>query len=247
MKKLSFVLALILVLSCFAFAACGDKKEDNSSAASSSEAASGEAPSSEAPSSEAPSSEAPSTEDSSAEDTSDESSEAPKVEDPKQEPSAEPTNIAMGKTYDALGYKAGGDWPADYTANLTDGVAAAELTFDNQWFAFCTSAGDNGNNVVDGIGAVTIDLGEVSYVSKVRVNTIFGDNVEGSGINSASKIAAYVGDSAGNFTYVGDLTSATTEGVAWAELTCAAQGKYLKLEVTLNGTFAFINEIEVYN
>jgi len=284
MKKLSLVLALILVLTCAVLAACGGDDTSSSAAssnkptasskvessvASSSEVVSSEVESSEAASSEVASSEVASSEVESSEVVSSEveSSEVVSSEVESSEvvssdvessdvetsqpetdvPAGESTNVALGKAYPEKGYAAGGEWPANYTANLTDGVAASELTFDNQWFAFCTSEGDNGLNAPNGVGTVTIDLGAETSITKVRVNTLFGDNVEGSGVNSASKITAYVGDASGNFTALGDLTSNTTNGVAWAELNCAGKGQFVKIEVTLNGIFAFLNEVEVYN
>lgn len=191
----------------------------------------------------------------------------PPVDEPSDEPSVEPSepeasepetsepevdvptkvgNIALNKNYDGKGYAAGGEWPADYTAKLTDGVAANELTFDNSWFAFCTSEGDNGLNAPEGVGTIIIDLEKVSDIYGVRVNTIFGENVDGSGINGPAKITAYVSDTKnGEYTLLGDLTSDAKEGVAWAELDCNGKGRFVKVEITLNGIFAFINEIEV--
>ena len=303
MKKLSLVLALVLVLTC-ALAACGGDSDTTSSGAPVSKPASSTVASSEAPASseasvessegsvdspeppvesteapvesteapvestEAPveSTEAPveSTEapvestEAPVESTEApvESTEAPvessepEVSEPEtSEPeTGDSTNVALGIKYDAFGYEvAGGDWPASYTADLTDGVALGEVSFDNQWFAFCASAGDKGLNTKDGVGTVILDLGKETSITKVRVNTLFGKNVDESGVNGPAKITAFVGDAAGNYTELGVLTSNLTEGVGYAELNCAGKGQFVKIEVTLDGIFAFLNEIEVYN
>ncbi len=293
MKKLSLVLALILVLTCAVLAACGGDDTSSSAAPSnkpvasskvessvassstvdssvassstvdssvvesstvdssvvesSSEAASSEVESSEAASSEVESSsEAASSEVESSEVESSEveSSDVETSQPETSQPAGEGTNVALGKSYDAKGYKAGGEWPADYTANLTDGAAATELTFDNNWFAFCPSEGDNGINAPDGVGAVTIDLGSVTNITAIKVNTLMGDTQNGSGINAPAKMVAYV-----DGVEVGAITtdSKATDGAVWWTLNTAAKGQNVKVEVTLNGTFAFINEIEVYN
>ncbi len=168
--------------------------------------------------------------------------------DPILSPSDNPYNVALGAPYDAKGYAIENDeWPADYTADLTDGIATAEMTFDNHWFAFCTSEGDNGLNAPDGIGTVTLDLGSLSYISRIDINAVFGDNVDGSGVNGPEAITLYVGDSEGNFTYVNTYIPQLTDGIGWEFLPCETQGRYVKLEFKLRGIFCFINEIEVYN
>ena len=157
--------------------------------------------------------------------------------------SADETNLALNKSYDAKGYQNTDEWgTADYTANLTDGNAATELTFDNNWFAFCPSEGTNGINAPDGVGTVTIDLGAVSNIAEFRVNALVGDTQQSSGIKAPAKIQAYVDD-----VLVGELTtdSTATDGAAWYTLTKAAKGQKVKIEVTVDGIFAFINEIEV--
>ena len=157
--------------------------------------------------------------------------------------SADETNLALGKSYDAKGYQNTDEWgTADYTANLTDGNAATELTFDNNWFAFCTSEGTNGINAPDGVGAVTIDLGAVSNIAEFRVNALVGDTQQSSGIKGPAKIEAYVDGS-----LVGELTtdSTATDGAAWYTLEAPAKGQIVKIVVTVDGLFAFINEIEV--
>ncbi len=158
-----------------------------------------------------------------------------------------PKNLSYGKSYDTEGYWIVDDpWPADYTADLTDGMACPVLTYDNNWFAFCTNAGGNGLNAPGGVGSVIIDLEDIYDISLIKVHTLMGDNIDGSGIYGPSKMSAYVSDTYdGDYTYLGDLESAITEDAAWMELSTDITGRYVMIEVTLNGLFAFINEVTV--
>ena len=154
-------------------------------------------------------------------------------------------NIALNKDVEGEGF-------GTYTADLTDGKAIDTLTWDSQWFAFCTEVinenGDsNGGNSPKGIGSVVVDLGAVYDLGAFKVNALYGQNIEQSGINSPAKISVYVSETAkGDFTYVGDLTTSTKDGAAWATLEASAKGQFVKVEVTIDGLFAFINEIAVY-
>lgn len=161
--------------------------------------------------------------------------------------SADETNLALNKSYDAKGFAvAEGQWPADYTANLTDGEYATEIDFNNQsqWFAFCRSEGDNGLNAPDGVGAVTIDLGAVSNIAAIKVHAYNNDVAQGAGISAPTSVVAYV-----DGVKLGSLTPASTaaDTATWWTLEAAAKGQKVTLEVTIaeNATFAFINEIEV--
>ena len=158
--------------------------------------------------------------------------------------SADETNLALNKSYDAKGYViAAGEWPANYTANLTDGEAANELDFTNvSWFAFCSSESDNGLNAPDGVGAVTIDLGAASNIAAIKVHAFNADVAQGSGIKAPAKMEAYV-----DGVKLGALTPASTaaDTATWWTLEAPAKGQNVKIEVTLDGIFAFINEIEV--
>ena len=158
--------------------------------------------------------------------------------------SADETNLALGKSYDAKGYQNTDEWgTADYTANLTDGNAATELTFDNNWFAFCTSEGTNGLNAPGGVGKVTLDLGKVCTLSSFKVNALLGDTQQSSGIKAPAKIAVYVDDQ-----LIGELKteSKATDGGDWYVLNAGAKGQKVTFEVTVDGLFAFVNELEVY-
>ena len=256
MKKLSLVLALIFVLTC-ALVACGGETENSSTASSASsskaESSAAESSSSAAESSESvadsstPAESSDETPAESSDETPAESSDEVPVEssdDPSEpEEPGEIENLALGLSYDAKGYTSGGEWPADYTANLTDGAAATELTFDNNWFAFCTSEGTNGLNAPDGVGTVTLDLGKTCTISSFKVNALLGDTQQSSGIKAPAKIAVYV-----DGTLIGELKTASkaTDGGDWYVLDAGAKGQKVTFEVTVDGLFAFVNELEVY-
>ncbi len=186
-------------------------------------------------------------------DTSDEPSDPsePSIPTDDQIDPDEPSegNIALGKDYEGKGYvDSEGYWPASYNANLTDGVAFPELSYEaNDWFGFCTSAGDEGYvNAPDKIGSVVIDLEAVYDIGSIYVNTFVGNE---SGITKPKKMSIYVSNTKDSgYTYVGDLTMGTsTTNVVWASLVADATGRFVKLEVELNGVFAFINEVKVYS
>ena len=260
MKKLSLVLALVLVLTC-ALVACGGETENSSTPASSTASSKVESSAVEsstpAESSESAVESSTPAESSTPVESSDEtpvesSDETPveSTEDPSEapsEPDEEPgeiTNLALGVSYDAKGFQNTDEWgTANYTANLTDGAAATELTFDNNWFAFSTSEGTNGLNAPGGVGKVTLDLGKVCTLSSFKVNALLGDTQMSSGIKAPAKIAVYVDDQ-----LIGELKteSKATDGGDWYVLNAGAKGQKVTFEVTFDGLFAFVNELEVY-
>ena len=140
MKKLSLVLALILVFTCFAFVACGDDTDTSSadsSAASSDASSAASSDASSAASSDASSED--SSEDASAEDSSEDASAEDSSDDaddttPGQEATElKGTNVALNKPY------TGGDEATaqqGYNANLTDGQASNVGAYDSTWFGF---------------------------------------------------------------------------------------------------------------
>ncbi len=161
---------------------------------------------------------------------------------------AETFNVAYGKSYDAVGYYSYGEWPCSYNANLTDGIAYGDISFEaDDWFAFCTSEGENGLNAPDGIGSVVIDLEQVYDISSVYVSALVGDNIDNSGISGPKRISVYVSDyEYSDYVYVGDMYTYDDYGATWFALSADVAGRYVKIEVELNGIFAFINEVEVY-
>ncbi len=152
-------------------------------------------------------------------------------------------NIALGKKYTISG---NGKPYAQYTANLTDGNAYTAIAYDNNWFTFYNN-GDDATiiNAPNGVGSIIIDLEDLYDVTKVMVNTI--DLQGDSGINPPKSMKVYFskdGESWGNAI---PLTIPTTQkGVAYlVQAETKGVARYVKLEVELNGVFAFINEIKI--
>ena len=267
MKKLSLMLALVLVLTCV-LVACGDETETSSTPATessvaateSSEAATEE--SSEAATEE--SSEAATEESSeaateeSSEAVTEESSEAEESTEPEDDtPNVEPgdaittegTNVALNKSYTISGTGVGRDI---YTAPLTDGQANSVMAYDGTWFAFYCNGTDNSIlNAPDKQGYVIIDLGAEKDINAIRIN--FANNT-GAGICSPEKVTVSFSNDGTTFEkagrmplYIASADDTTHDNkVYWSELEVEGTARYVKVDITLIGTFVFLNEIEVY-
>lgn len=253
MKKLSMLLALMLVATCCMLASCGGDEETSSTAsvASSVEASSEAASSIEETSSAVAdvSSEAESSveESSEAESSIEESSEAaPAVEATEGvEPSGD--NLALNATI--TGVDVNGNNPA-YSASLNDGAAADELTYDNNWFAYLYNAGaPDQANAPGGVGTMLIDLGEVTEITAVRLHAFLGNDA---GITAPLSVKFEYSEDGENFVTFGEKTFEKEEaGVRitdWVGYTLSApvNAQYVRVSVTLNGVWAFLNEVEVY-
>ena len=236
MKKLSLVLALVLVLTCGILAACGDETETSSTPATESSVAATE-------SSEA------ATESSEPEEVSEpEEDTTPNVE-PGDAITTEGTNVALNKSYTISGNGVGRDI---YTANLTDGQANNVMAYDGTWFAFYCNGTDNSIlNAPDKQGYVIIDLGAEKDINAIRIN--FANNT-GAGISSPEKVTVSFSNDGTTFEKAGrmPLYIATKEDTAndnkvyWSELEVEGSARYVKIDITLIDTFVFLNEIEVY-
>ncbi|MBR6506857.1 MAG: discoidin domain-containing protein [Clostridia bacterium] len=145
-----------------------------------------------------------------------------------------PVNVALNKDYTLSGEENG-----TYNAKLTDGNAYGAMTYDNRWFAF------TGANTVDKIGTVVVDLGALYDITAIQVNLV---NDTGAGVAVPEYANLYVSEDGETWSEAIALTVSDANQVAyWAkaeELAVSAQ--YVKFEVKLGGTFAFLNEIEVY-
>ena len=237
MKKLSLILALIFVCACVVLASCGET--ENSSAAESSKVESSAPESSKAPeSSEIPESSASSQE-----------PETP-VEEPASPIAITGNVISLGCQYEVPGGKGyvvqDDKWPANYTADLTDGVAVDKLTYDSSWFSFNSEPDMDGqSNRIDGVGTVIIDLGEAKNVTGVKTNVYTGNE---SSIAPVGKVVVWVSDDGETFKNPVSLTIPTAV-VGWAEGGFeAVSARYVKVEYTVGGEghHLFTNEIEVY-
>ncbi len=232
MRKLSLLLALLLVATCFVLASCGGD-ETSSEAPATSTATSSEAPaddSSEAPADE--SSEAPADESSEA--PADESSEAPAddssepadepSEDPAPEknPDAKPTNgenVAVGKTYEisdqfymggeevGWGYDPNGilSYP-DNNYELTDGYIPTDGAPDgvDKYNADCWMAFNQNTpaQTERGYGFVKMDLGESYVISEIAITTL---KHTAAGINCPYNIEVMVSEDGESYVSAGVL------------------------------------------
>lgn len=247
MKKLSLVLALILVCTCCAFVACGDDTDtssaDSSAASSATSSATSSAVSSEA-SSEA-SSEDASSEDASSEDASSDASTGDVSQgDPVTDVTG--TNVAKGKSYTGADHCTSVE--NSYNANLTDGVAATEGTYDSNWFGYWYNAGSPApTNMPGGVGTFQLDLGKAETITAIRVNVW---NCNASGIGTAKSIVASVSADGNSWTEIGALAIPATNDPAWASIKVdGVSAQYVKLVFTAGdgATWTFLNEVEVYN
>ncbi len=225
MKILSFI--LVFALACISLVSCGGETENNSTAESSM-----------------------------VESTVNESSTAPETnEKPNNEP-AEPIAItgeviSKGCQYEVPGGKGyvvkHDKWPANYTADLTDGIAVDKLVYNSSWFSFNSEPDiDGAANRIDGVGTVIIDLGEEKNVTGVRTNVYTGNEAS---ISPVGSVVVWVSNDGKTFTNPVSLTVPELNTIGWAEGGFEAiSARYVKVEYTAGGEgyHLFTNEIEVY-
>ena len=158
-------------------------------------------------------------------------------------------NIALGMdhTVSGVGYRTG-----SYCAPLNDGIASEKLTYDkgdaSTWFGFYNHASyPNDSNAPDFLGTVTYDFEKLYNIEKVRVHTLFGN---ASGIKSPQYISVETSEDGVTYNEVTRKTYSPSEGtsIEWVDLAFKApvEARFVRVCVKLDGTFAFINEIEIY-
>ncbi len=250
MKKLSLMLAFVLVFA-LVLVACGDETETSSTPATessvaadaSSEAATEE--SSEAAVEESSEAAVEESSEAAVEESSEaaveESSEAV-VEDTSVEiVEGNGANVALNKSYTISGI---GNRDA-YYGNITDGVVAVGLGEDKEsvWFGFYEN-GANPTNAPDKIGYFIIDLENAYSLTSVKAHLI---NKDAWGIGVPVSAKAYISIDGTNFTEAGELEIDSTDGVEyWTEVEVTGNARYVKFELTLSTSFAFVSEVEVY-
>ncbi len=252
MKKLSLLLALLLVVSCFVLASCGEEEESSVTETSSTAATSSEA-ASVVESSEAESSEAESSEEESSEE---ESSEPEYVKNPDAL-STEGNNVAAGKTYTRSQLFRQGSADANYgwdenaniayddegNVTLTDGViSAADAAYsDASWMGFHASCPDYTTN--GGYAYVIVDLGESYELSELTLHV--GTTFLGSGIGCPTSIEFLVSEDGETYYSAGVVNPANDETVASIPVTleCDVTGRYVQVRMTTPG-WCFVNEFE---
>ncbi len=168
-------------------------------------------------------------------------------------------NLAKGKEYEGANPST---LPqnANYTANLTDGVALDKLSYEKgDWFAFYYNEAAEGDqiNAPDKVGTVTIDLGAVYSVDSVKVNTFTGNS---SGILPPKSMKVEYSEDNSKFSVLEEKTFTvpevekddagknipveTVENVEFKG-SASVNAQYIRVTVELQGIFAFLNEIEV--
>ena len=173
-------------------------------------------------------------------------------------------NLALGKTYTGAEASTKED-VKKYCANLTDGNAATKMsTTVGDWFAFYYQEQDgkpvDGVNAPNRVGTFTIDLGAVSAVGSVKINTFTG-NMWGIVPPKSVKVE-YSTDNA-DFSTLEEKTFTIPakekgedgkdkdlekiENIEYAGQNGSVNARYIKVTVTLqdNAVFAFLNEVEV--
>lgn len=223
MKHLSFILALVLILTCASLASCNSDSENSSAAESSVNESSYVEESSEAAES-------------------------------SEQQSAEPKLISKGCKYEVPGGKGyvvqHDQWPANYSADLTDGAANNKLAYDSTWFSFNSEPDSDGKaNRIDGVGTVIVDLGDEKTVTSARTNVYVG-SVPSASIASVGTVTISFSDDGKEFgTPITLNMPETSAEVGWAACDIEpTSARYVKLEYTVRGEgyHMFINEIEIY-
>ncbi len=155
-----------------------------------------------------------------------------------------PENLALNKDYVALD-----PGTAAHIANLTDGTYITGMNTTGGWFGFLGVAESaNCNTDADGVGHVTIDLGNRYKLSSFRAHFFKGDS--GASIGLPSSVNVYVSSDNVNFNLVGELTLTGATGTSdWAVLDgTAVAGRYVRFDVgaSEDAAWVFLNELEVY-
>ncbi len=153
-------------------------------------------------------------------------------------------NVALGKNY--TGGKVSPINP-DYSANLTDGQASEVGEFDSNWYAFYYNKSANAENInaPNGVGRIVIDLEEVvDGITNVRAHVW---NCNSSGVLPAKSITLFVSEDGEEYTEVGKLNISDRGEPSWATIsTDDISARYVILVFETQGTWTFLNEIEVY-
>ncbi len=167
-------------------------------------------------------------------------------EKPKPENSDPQDNLARGKKYEiSVTDKNPGSpqYNTSYSANLTDGVASTEFkASDDSWFAFSAYL----PNIENGKGTITVDLGGVYAVSKLRAHLF--NNVAGMGVKAPTAACAYAKVN-GKFVKICDFESIPSTDITAYWITAefdAVKTDTVKFEFTLDGGFMYLNEVEVH-
>ena len=247
MKKLSLLLALLLVVSCFVLASCGEEEESSVTETSSTATSSVEESKAESSVADASSEEA----------SSEEESKEPEYTKNPDATATEGNNVAAGKTYTRSQlFRQGGaeaNWGWDENAKiayddednatLTDGVyAAADAVYsDAAWMGFHKNSPDYSTN--GGYSWIIVDLGESYELSELSLYV--GTSFLANGISIPTAIEYLVSEDGENWYSAGTVnpTDDATVACVPATLECDVTGRYVQIRITTPG-WAFISEFE---
>ena len=155
-------------------------------------------------------------------------------------------NLASGRDYEiSLTNDNPGD-PANkisYNASLTDGVATNDFNMGNDsWFAFSAYK----PNIVNGVGSVTVKLDGEYEITKLRAHLF--NNVAGMGVKAPKAASAY-GIVDGKEVKICDFTDISDKDTHAYWIKAETSGivtDTVIFKFTLDGSFMYINEIEVH-
>ena len=260
MKKLSLVLALVLVLTCAVLAACGGD-EDTSSAATSSTAATSSKPAEE--SKEAVSTESSEEAPAESSDAATESSEEAPAEssDAATEVPTAPAgeNVASGAAYTTSKlYRQGGaevnwayseDAPEAYPdtdgIELTDGVLPEDTDYTNAaWVGLHDGTPDA---TEAGYSWITIDLGEAKAINYIKLYAGSANTGadQGVGIGAPAGVEFFGSNDGAEWTSLGVANITDGDYYSVAETGTVAEVQYVQARL-FTGGWAFVTEMEVY-
>ena len=246
MKKIAFILALVMVFA-VALVACDETPAESSNPATES----------------TPAESTPVDDESTpAESTPVDDESTPAESEPEEESKAPAAAVgelvSVGKTYTTSDlfrqdetYAWNENSPVSYPdgdgVTLTDGVVdPGDNAFSNPVWA-----GFNANGTPDyaenGYSWIQLDLGAVTEISKIAVYS--GSAALGSGISSAGFCVEFlVSDDGENWTSLGTVEAVDTDTVNYVETSIGttASGQYVRVQFTRSG-WMFISEVEVYD
>ncbi len=133
------------------------------------------------------------------------------------------------------------EWGTDYSANLTDGKAANAFDYGNgSWFMLSVN-----HNAYNYMGTITVNFDNVCDISKLRLHLSNQSEMQTSAPNY---IKVYGSTDGVSYTQIGEMPLKTDASIVyWSNLEVSnVKAGSVKFEFSLNGRFAFVNEIEVH-
>lgn len=250
MKKIAFILAFLMIFA-VCLVACDETPADNSTPATESSVPADESKVEET--SKAPEA---STEPEASEDEVSEEPAGTEVAENDPTLSFAGTNLALGLTVlnqDNIDASITTLW---IDTDLTDGVIETAFADDTikwvagQWFGYYSWESSEFTNSTDGVAVPTVDLGASKTIYGARANVYGGPGW--SGVCAPVSGELLVSDDGENWTSVGkvNVTAGDDNCVTWIAVSApegtTAQYVRLALEHSTEGSWLFIDELEVY-